>query len=648
MALTISEFATGSTTTSVTSIDISSLTAAVGDMLIVAVSSDNSGSLGASPINTVTDSASNSYTSRVNVTRDPGAANEGVSLRVFTAVLSSALSSGTVTVNFSTATSNANVLIWRAQHNGTGTLSTATPGSNTSTGSGTTGSVAPIIGVPYAVVAFAATEAGGDFTADTDTLRGSWSSNYVSNTATETPLASQYKIVTEFGSQTYNPSWVNSTDYAIGAFSVVLNPTTSLYLPSTSATPAISPTPDAGWEKTSDNERILASKATTASAMTTVTAIKDVNNTAYDILRLQYIYGPLAAQTISGEVLGVMRVQESNGAADASTQMGIKVVSNDGSSVRGTALALSDDALAVEVSSLGLTSRFLPQGNNSEALTTVEAEAGDYLVIEIGMRGREASTTSRTFSWRIGDAAASDLSYNQTGTTDLRPFISFYGSSLDLTTYIAPGTASLTTTPFAPDVTVSGGGGSNATVTPGVATLTVTAHAPTATASDNKAATPTTANLTVTPQTPTVTAAPNQTVTLTEAALTLTTFAPTVTATANVALEPGSIAATLTAHSPAVSTSNNQVMAPATATLTLTAFAPLITLTGNQTVTSQAAALALVVFAPALILTAPSPGSATSRITATGSATQTLTAPEASLSLVATAEASLTLSSGGT
>lgn len=180
---------------------------------------------------------------------------------------------------------------------------------------------------------------------------------------------------------------------------------------------------------------------------------------------------------------------------------------------------------------------------------------------------------------------------------------------------VTPGAASLTTTTFAPTVSLS----DNKTVTPGVASLTLTPLAPTVAATAHQTVTPGTVALTLTPQTPTVTASDHQTVTPGTASLTLTPQTPTVGVSDNQTVTPGSASLSLTPQAPAVAVSNNIAVTPGTASLALTAFAPSTILSDHQLVTPGVAALTLTPYAP----------------TVTGGAGVTVTPGTAALSLTA-------------
>lgn len=430
MALTVSQAGNNYRTSSGSSVVVSSVTAAVGDVLVVVIGADNNGISGVSSISSVTDSASNSYTLQSSTTNSPSAtAADGVTLAFYTTTLNAALNSGSVTVNLSPNTAEVGVLVWRvvpavneridvsevgAGATGTGTSHTITSGS---------------VGINSVVIGGVGIESSsGTITGDSDTTNGTWSSAY-QQTQSNIKVSSQYKAVTATATQTFNGT-NTSSDWA--ANYLVLRSALRLYLPSTVQTsPPISPASDAGWEKTSEMDRALASTSKTNSAITAVTVTKDSTSTTYDMVRRQYLYGPLDAGTISGQALSVVRVLEDASSRDASSQFAIRVIAPDGTTVRGTALALSASALANEWPTTTAANRYFPTGTAAADLSSVSITAGDYLVIEYGVRARN-NTASGTFTFRLGDPTGSDLANDQTGTTDNAPWLDLYGTSLPL------------------------------------------------------------------------------------------------------------------------------------------------------------------------------------------------------------------------
>lgn len=129
---------------------------------------------------------------------------------------------------------------------------------------------------------------------------------------------------------------------------------------------------------------------------------------------------------------------------------------------------------------------------------------------------------------------------------------------------VTPGTASLVTTKFAPNVTVG------VRVTPGAASLTATRFAPTVTATNH------------------------QTVTPGVASLTTTRFAPSVAV--GVRVIPGTASLALNRFAPTVAATNHQTVTPGVASLITTRFAPTVGI--GVMVTPGVATLALTTFAP--------------------------------------------------
>jgi hypothetical protein len=97
---------------------------------------------------------------------------------------------------------------------------------------------------------------------------------------------------------------------------------------------------------------------------------------------------PLAAQTIAGTVKGQVWACETSATADGCTQAVIRVVSNDGQTVRGTLLAVNNAALSNELfvgNSSSYRNARIPRAG-TVSLSSVVAQAGDRLCVEWGIR----------------------------------------------------------------------------------------------------------------------------------------------------------------------------------------------------------------------------------------------------------------------
>lgn len=194
---------------------------------------------------------------------------------------------------------------------------------------------------------------------------------------------------------------------------------TRFYLPSGGSAP-ITPSPSSEWESTGSVESFPTSTSKQGSALTSKTVSLGPATTPYDVARLRYVSPPLTAQTITGTVKGQMRNSESWADNDTCTALVIKVVSGDGGTLRGTLLSYFPSSLTSEWST-SLTNRYCPPSGT--ALSSLEIQNGDRLVIEIGCR--RFSTAYGTQTWRCGDAASSDLPEDETSTSDYNPWIEF-------------------------------------------------------------------------------------------------------------------------------------------------------------------------------------------------------------------------------
>lgn len=195
---------------------------------------------------------------------------------------------------------------------------------------------------------------------------------------------------------------------------------------------AIVPTFDASWEQTTSAVRARMVPFKRNSAFANLAIAETSASGTFDFLFRQYISDPLNAATITGTVKGIIRCLESAADADFRAQMLIKVMSRDGTSTTGTLLAHDASALTSEFDAATLTNRKYPLAwaGAGTALGSVAAAQGDRLVIEVGIRAHNVTSSSRTGTLRFGEASASDLAEDETSTTDDNPWIEF---SQDLT-----------------------------------------------------------------------------------------------------------------------------------------------------------------------------------------------------------------------
>lgn len=197
---------------------------------------------------------------------------------------------------------------------------------------------------------------------------------------------------------------------------------TRLYL--TERAESGTPAPDASWEDTGTFARRTASLIPENTAF--ATSIPNANGNANDdTLVRQYISPALdGAQTIgTGTFKGQMKWREPSVLNDSRTQIVVRVFQSDLSTVRGTLYAGDTGGLANEFSGT-LTNRRIPRTAGS-ALSSVSAQDGDFIVIEVGFR-QHAARASTTNEVRVGTSdLVGDLPEDESTTADLNPWVEF-------------------------------------------------------------------------------------------------------------------------------------------------------------------------------------------------------------------------------
>lgn len=200
---------------------------------------------------------------------------------------------------------------------------------------------------------------------------------------------------------------------------------TRLYLPATAEVTAISPTASASWEDTTILARVVARTSKRNNTLTSV-SFSDANAANRDVLFRQYVSLELdAGQTITGGQN--LKAQALCSETDAGNAMflaiGIRVIANDGSTVRKVVLDVFRDAVEIRDDAAGgLQNR---QFATTSAVTNYTTLAGDRLVIEVGTGGDPAGGKSHSSTIRLGDSSGTDLAEDDTTTTDNNPWIEF-------------------------------------------------------------------------------------------------------------------------------------------------------------------------------------------------------------------------------
>lgn len=206
---------------------------------------------------------------------------------------------------------------------------------------------------------------------------------------------------------------------------------TRFYLPSTGAA-AVSPAYASQWDDTVNAaSRLTMVRTRINSAFATITPMETTSSSVIglDLLARQYVSEPIVGdQTISGTLNGQMRMSDTSPTTqgDWTPQMIVRVVSNDGSTVRGTTHGGDTRTTNVDEITATLRNQRNPAtGISPVTLSSVSALDGDRIVVEIGARNQNFSTANVGINVRFGDNNASDLTEGGTETTDLNPWIEF-------------------------------------------------------------------------------------------------------------------------------------------------------------------------------------------------------------------------------
>jgi len=203
-----------------------------------------------------------------------------------------------------------------------------------------------------------------------------------------------------------------------------------IYLPSSGTAPVAPST----WNHTSVQGTSytlpgIRSHLRSNTALTSRTSAAGTAVNGLKVAVMRYVFGPLAAVQISGTVNSSMLCSESNGSANATRSIAVKLIQPGGAD-RSVLLAntASDSATSTYELTTTLSSRRCYDVNEARPITlsAQTPTAGDYLVVELGYR--YGSATSYNIVMRHGDPNATiDVSDSEGSTTAGCPWVEFSG-----------------------------------------------------------------------------------------------------------------------------------------------------------------------------------------------------------------------------
>ena len=209
---------------------------------------------------------------------------------------------------------------------------------------------------------------------------------------------------------------------------------------------AVSPAFGSQWERTTNAFRRLAPITKGATVPTSTTGgqfTKDGAAANYDVAQFQFISDPISAQTISGTFSAVFKAGESVATADASLQIVLRVVSNDGLTERGVLYAGHAAALNTTAGALGqeMATSAATRIFNAVALSSVAALANDRIVIEVGSRFHGTNTAVNSFILFGDNSGTADYALTAALTTTLCPWVEFSANITFATDLVVAGAA---------------------------------------------------------------------------------------------------------------------------------------------------------------------------------------------------------------
>lgn len=197
---------------------------------------------------------------------------------------------------------------------------------------------------------------------------------------------------------------------------------TRFYLGSGGVAAPVSVTFDAGWAITSSaiSQKLIYKQAPNVprTAFANTSQVVPITTTQ-NILFIQYVSDPIPPQRLTGSAYMVGASFEDVATANAYICFNVRVVSNDGATIRGTPLAITGTGATIEsVVGTPVNTRIVGNGTTTNALTPLSTQIGDRLVVEVGILA-SAPTTSGNATMQFGNnAAETTFASGNTGGTN--------------------------------------------------------------------------------------------------------------------------------------------------------------------------------------------------------------------------------------
>ncbi len=204
---------------------------------------------------------------------------------------------------------------------------------------------------------------------------------------------------------------------------------TRFYLPSTGS-PAVSPSFEPSWQKTSDADRIKAVWTKISSGFATKTCTENSAIDNYEVLNRQYVIGPINAVDLRNTTHKMyIRCMEDNGAANFLSRVYLQPCDSS-----GNPRAEEDtDFGSTEFDNKTLENREMCALGSIPNHSDWNMSDGEYMAVEIGILAGNTKTDVYTATMDFGDNSGTDLPEDESEQSQYNPWIEF---SADITEYV--------------------------------------------------------------------------------------------------------------------------------------------------------------------------------------------------------------------
>lgn len=199
--------------------------------------------------------------------------------------------------------------------------------------------------------------------------------------------------------------------------------TTRWYMGSDDTAVSISPAFDSSWDVTAGSTGRYLLNTTNTAGSGVQSNSTETTSARGDMIDSQFVSPALATQRIQGTFKGQVLASESDTGAEMMIQVVVRVVDSTGTVVRGTLVASdSTDTLVSELST-SFQNRRIPRTGPIN-MTPVDVQAGDRIVIDLGVRFVNTDTTSHGVNFTLATVGGTDLPENETATSGV-PWFEF-------------------------------------------------------------------------------------------------------------------------------------------------------------------------------------------------------------------------------